>query len=112
MAKTLQALIDERFGTPTGPTGRAPTVTVATTRTVVLPADPNRLAATIINLGANPVFLMPAGEPSTTQGIRLNANGGGVALLWDEEFFLLGREWAAVTDAGTSVVLRLEVISQ
>lgn len=111
MAKTLQQLIDDRFGTPTGPAGRALTVTVATTRTTVLPADQNRLAATLINLGSNPVYITPAGEPSTTLGIRIAPNGGSVAMVWDEDYFLVGREWAAVTDTSTSTVLRLEVMS-
>ena len=111
MAKPLQQLIDERFGTPTGPSGRAATVTVTATETVVLPFDPNRLSFLLVNLGTQAIYVTETGVPSTSNGIRLEANGGFLAMEYQEDAYLVGREWRGASVVGSQTIRRVEVDS-
>lgn len=107
---SLHKLIDQRFGVRTRGVQNRANVQQTTTAGRVMRNDSSRLAATIINLGANPVFITPDGQPSTTRGIRVGPSGGAVTLIWDEDFNLVGLEWFGLTDAGTSDVYVLEVV--
>lgn len=107
---SLHKLIDERFGVRTRGVQNRANVQQTITAGLVLRNDSSRLAATIINLGTNPVFITPDGAPTTTRGIRVGPSGGAITLLWDEDFNLVGLEWFGVTDAGTSDLYVLEVL--
>lgn len=106
---SLHTLIDERFGVRTRGVANPDNVQQSTTVGLVLRNNSVRLAATIVNLGTNPVFIVPDNAPSTTRGIRVAPSGGTVTLLWDEDFNMVGMEWTGVTDVGTSDLFVLEV---
>lgn len=106
---SLHQLIDDRFGVRTRGVPNSDNVQQSTTPGLILRNNSSRLAATIVNLGTNPVFMVPEGAPSTTRGIRIGPSGGSVTLLWDEDFNLVGMEWNGVTDVGTSDLFVLEV---
>lgn len=106
---SLHQLIDQRFGLRTRGVPNPDNVQQSTTVGLILRNNSSRLAATIVNLGTNPVFMVPDTSPSTTRGIRIGPSGGAITLLWDEDFNLVGMEWNGVTDAGTSDLFVLEV---
>lgn len=106
---SLHKLIDQRFGLRTRGVPNPDNVQQSTTVGLILRNNSSRLAATIINLGTNPVFMTPDSAPSTSRGIRIGPNGGAVTLLWDEDFNVTGMEWFGVTDAGTSDLFVLEI---
>ncbi len=107
---SLHELINDRFGIRTRGVVNPNNVQQSTTVGLILRNDSSRLAATITNLGTNPVFMTPDGAPSTTRGVRIGPNGGSVTLLWDEDFNTVGMEWQGVTDAGTSDLFVLEIL--
>lgn len=106
---SLHRLIDQRFGVRTRGVPNPDNVQQSTTVGRVMRNDSSRLAATIVNLGTNPVFITPDNAPATNRGIRLGPSGGFTTLLWDEDFNLVGLEWFGITDAGTSNLFVLEV---
>lgn len=81
-----------------------PGATVTTMVGEVLARNPNRLAVVFVNLGSNPVFIRPEGEAATTSGIRLAANGGGVAFSVVEDFLMPAARWTAIASGGNSTV--------
>lgn len=87
------------------------TATLGTTAAVVLPNNPKRLAALIVNLSLNAVFLKPLGPPSATSGVRLAPSGGTFSLIWSEDFHLVGYEWQGVADAAGSAILTIELVA-
>ena len=107
---SLHNLIDDRFGVRTRAVLNPNNVQQSTAVGLVLRNDSSRLAATIVNLGANPVFITPDSAPATSRGIRISPSGGAVTLIWDEDFNLTGMEWSGVTDAGTSDLFVVEVL--
>ena len=71
-------------------------------RKQILPVDPDRMALTIINLSANTIFVKWDSDVSTTNGIRLGANGGNVSLQIPEDADRLIREWFALASVDNS----------
>lgn len=111
MAKTLTELLRERFGVQVGHRINPLVSTVGTGATALVGNNPNRLALVIINLSANVIYVAPDFQVSTTRGIRLSPNGGQIALVWDEDFNIVGYEWVGISDVGTNAVFVLEVSS-
>ncbi len=106
---SLHQLIDQRLGLRTRGVPNPDNVQQSDTVGLVLRNNSSRLAATIVNLGANPVFITPDNAPSPTRGIRVGPSGGAVTLIWDEDFNMTGLEWNGVTDTGTSDLFVLEI---
>ena len=108
--KTIQALIDQLFGISTE-TRDNPLVTQAeVTVTRVLNANPSRLGFTLVNLGANVVYLWSDAAVSTTRGVRLSGSGGTATAKYDEDFSRVGYSWYAIADGGVSAIALQEVL--
>lgn len=84
-------------------------VVVDTTAGVVLGRDPERVFAFLLNVGANTVHLKSRSNPTTSLGIRLDANGGFVSFDSENDAVLPAVEWngIATTAASTLYVLTL-----
>lgn len=109
--ETLQTLLTRQFGVKTRTRATAPGFQVGTSIVQVLRQNPNRLAAVIINLSANAVYVSPDGITSATHGISLSPSGGALTLLWNEDFDMVGYEWNAIAAVAASDVFVLEVLT-
>lgn len=107
----LQGLIESQFGVKTSYDINPITGSVLVTVTKVLNIDPNRLAFIVMNMGANDVYLSPSNTVAVGNGILLQPGGGGVALVWDEDFNMVGLDWYAIADGGTSNVYVMPIVS-
>ena len=79
-------------------------VTVGTAVSTVIGSNPDRLGLLILNLSANTVYVSIENSVSATNGIRLGANGGSVALNVTDDGMIQTRTWYGLaTGAGSSV---------
>lgn len=108
--KTVQGLLDQRFGIRTETRDDPLVAQVETTLTQVLLPNPSRIGFTLVNLGGNPIFLMSDAGASTTRGIRVNATGGSVQVLFDEDFSRVAYGWFAIASGGASAITIQEVL--
>ena len=111
----LADLLEKLFGVRTRPVENpSGNTAVGVDILQILPGNPNRLGATILNLSANVVYVAPSRNVSATadaeQGVLLDPNGGQMTLIWNEDFDLLSREWFAVATGADSQVYALEEI--
>jgi len=95
----LKELVEKRFGFPTRHIEYS--YSISTTPTKVLNNNPDRLMYVLSNLGANVVYLGFTSEVSSTNGIYIDANGGALTLLAEEDGELVGQE-AWVIGAGST----------
>jgi len=100
-----QSYIEGEFGGPTEELESE--VNATTTATSVVGNDPEALALTLINLGANTAWLLFEDTVSTTRGLLLNANGGYVSLTVRDDQTLPTRRWWAVTSTGVTTILSI-----
>jgi len=77
---------------------------------LILQNNPDRLAWTLINLGANPLYVGLTNLVSAVNGIFLAANGGQVTMKYDEDFQMVGWAWWAISPAGADAIYTLEVL--
>lgn len=105
---SLDRLIEKEFGFPTTATPNPVTTSVAVTKTQILRNNPDRLGFLIINLGANPIYVTPDSEPSTTRGILLAASGGFLTMLGKEDGAVVGFEFWGIASGGASAIFSLE----
>lgn len=84
-------------------------VTCNTTVTNILDRDPERVFTFIVNIGANTVHLRSKADPSTSSGIRLDANGGFISFNAENDATMPAKGWKgiATTAASTLYVLTL-----
>lgn len=107
----LANLLMERFKVRTRAVENPKSVTAAsTTAQEILGNNPNRLAFTIINLGAEVCYVALSTPVAATKGIRLDANGGSFTCIWDEDFQMTGWAWWIISASGTPAVYSLEVV--
>jgi hypothetical protein len=100
-----QSYIEGQYG---GPTDEQDTeMTLGVTPSRIVDNDPDALALTIINLGANTVYVMFDLNPTTTRGIQLNASGGFVSFNVNDDQTLPTRQWYGVTASGTSDIFAI-----
>lgn len=79
-------------------------VTVGTTVSTVIGSNPDRLGLLILNLSNNTVYVSIDNSVSATNGIRLGANGGSVALNVTDDGMIQTRTWYGLAaGAGSSV---------
>ncbi|MBA7582187.1 hypothetical protein ES708_24107 [subsurface metagenome] len=83
---------------------------------IILANNPNRLAFIIMNLSANVVYIdleqtVNAGA-GIEQGMRLDANGGFVSMVWNEDFQMVGWAWWGVSAAAATILTILEVVEE
>lgn len=95
----------KRWGVRTRSTERLLTVAGDPGRTLILPNNPDRLMALIVNYDAVLMRIAPSVDVSATRGIPLDPNGGFTVLLADDDGELVGYEWYAYSAAGNPDVL-------
>jgi len=108
----LADLVASRFGLRTQTHVNRSASSVGTSVAEVLRQDGARLAATLVNLGAAAIYVLPDEEVSSSRGIRLGPSGGSVALTWETDFELVGYAWHAVADAAATALLTIEVVAR
>lgn len=104
----LTDLIEGEYGIKVR--GEARTVSVLTTTTELAQNNDDRVALTVINLGASAVYMNIDTAVSASNGIRLGATGGSVSMNWRDDLVLPGREWHAIDPTGAVTVLVVEII--
>lgn len=82
-------------------------VTVGVAVVEVAGGDPERVTMTLINLGTTDIFVSPEVIVSTTRGIRLGANGGGVTMDAKEDGILQTLQWFGISSVAGQTVFRL-----
>ena len=107
----LHELIESNFGVKTSYDINPITGTALTTITKVLNINPNRLGFTIMNMGANDVYVSPSNAVAVGSGILLQPNGGGMSMLWNEDFNKVGYDWYAIADGANTDIYIEEVVS-
>lgn len=107
----LRDVIDSRFGVRTEAAVNREGDTVGTTQQTILAANPRRLAATIVNLGAAAIYLSPDSTVSASRGVRIAPSGGTFGLVFDEDFDLVAYPWVAIADAAGTPVFVVEVLA-
>lgn len=83
---------------------------VQLTATSLLKPDPNRLAWTIINLGANPLYVAFSPDVSTTKGVYVSATGGVFGLIFSEDFSLVTYPIWAIANVAAGDIYLVEVV--
>jgi hypothetical protein len=79
-------------------------VSVGTSVSTIIGGNADRLGLLILNLSNNTVFVSIDNSVSATNGIRLGANGGSVALNVTDDGMIQTRTWYGLaTGAGSSV---------
>lgn len=81
----LERLEALKWGGPLQRESLSSTVSCLTTPTELMVKNPRRIQAVFVNKGANPTHVDFTQQVSTTQGFFLAANGGTVALLYEED---------------------------
>jgi len=107
----LANLLTERFKVRTRAVENPLAVTsLGATAQKLLENNPNRLGFIVFNLSANVVYLSLTNEVSSTRGVRLNANGGSIGMVWDEDFQMTAWAWWGVASGAASAIYILEVV--
>ena len=109
MPTSLHELIEAQLGVNVQV--RLSTFAAGVTSQRALDNNPNRVALTITNLGANEVYLLPDFGVSATAGIRLNQNGGSVSLQWEYDLDVIAYNWYVITSVGTSIIQMIEAVT-
>lgn len=107
----LRELINLKFEVKTDARINPLVAQVATTLTQLLTPNPNRLAWTLINLGANPLYVAFTPDVSTTKGVYVSATGGVFGLIFDEDFDLVAYPVYAIAVIAAAAIYLVEIIS-
>lgn len=108
----LADLISRQFGIKTRVRENPLTSSIGINAERVVPSNPNRLALTVINLSANTIYLGFDNRVSSINGIYVAPNGGGISLIYDEDFEMVGYEiWGIATGTNSSIKV-IEVIGE
>ena len=113
MGGTLRDLIRGRLGCETTPEYNRDVATVGVAVVRVARQSPNRVLLRITNCHATQlIYTGPFPDVSATKHLaRLAPAGGGLTLVWDEDFDLCGREWYAVADGAATDILVSELLT-
>lgn len=98
---TVIDVIEKLYGVQTYEVDNPLTSSVTSSATKILPNDPGGLQITVINLGANDMFLWTDPSVSSSKGIQIQANGGSYEIDFTRFMTLPSREWWAIAPAGT-----------
>ncbi len=99
LAKRFGGALSERESNPT----------VGTSSVELLGGDPERLSVIVVNLSANIVYVGFRSDTSPTNGIRLNANGGSLSMVVEDDGILTTRQLFAVAGGAASQVYLLSM---
>lgn len=108
---TLRKLLQDQLGVDTHPVINPETDTADVTATLVANNNPNRVGLNIINLSANVIYVMFDNDVSATRGIRLDANGGALNLVWQYDMAMIGWEWWAIAIGAASAITVIETVT-
>lgn len=84
-------------------------VTINTTAGVAIARDPERVFLFMLNVGANTVFLKSRTNPTTSLGIRLDANGGFVSFDAENDATMPAKEWNGIAAVAASTLYVLSL---
>lgn len=84
-------------------------VAVNVTPIELVPSDADRVSLVMANLGANPIWIFPRADVSSTQGIRLGAGGGLIGFNVVQDSLLCVLQWWAVALVGPNSVTTIRV---
>jgi len=90
---------------------RVSAVTLTTTKSKVLSANPNRFEYVVINLGTYDSYFSPMTDVSTTKGMLVGPAGGAFSANVDEDGELPTMELWGIADGGSTTLFVLEVIA-
>lgn len=104
-------LIAKRFGIETYAV-QNPLISTAIdgVATLTLSNNPGRLGWTVVNLGANNVYLALDNTVDTDHGVLLTANGGSASMTMDEDFEATCWEVYCLADGANSDIWVLEIL--
>ncbi len=108
--KSVQILLSERFGVAVRVNSANPITVANIAAQELFRNDPTRLAFMVTNLSANPVFMAPRENVSTTNGFRLAPNGGTLVVLIEEDFTLQTLPWFILSTVDASAIFTIEVV--
>lgn len=110
---TTADLITKLYGVNTTETDNPLAVSsIGTTPVRLLDNDPGGLQITIINSGAQDMYMWTDPTVSTTKGILIQANGGSYEIDFTRFMRMPTREWWAVTaTATTTAAIKRTVIN-
>lgn len=108
----VRDLLQQKLGVPVSSIPRDVNVPLAGPATQIAAQRADRVAMLIVNLGAFNLNAAPQGGalPSSTHGILLQGNGGGVVLWWEQDGELPAYEWLGLPVGGTTSVFVLELV--
>jgi len=103
---TIRDLLRNRLGVPTTPV-HSGFLLLGTGQQTVLKGDPSRVSFIMVNTGAFPAFVLPAGgNPLTgTNGIRIEANGGALVTKWEDDGEMVAYEWFGFSVGGIALLV-------
>jgi hypothetical protein len=100
-------LIEKRFGVHTTTRDNPEIAAVGVAALRVFRNNPRRLAAVIVNLSANAMYLALTPTVAATLGIYLAPNGGSITMSLDSDFELVTREWWVIAAGAASALYSL-----
>lgn len=89
----LHDILESRYGMAIRPEFTPKTFAITATEQKILEDNPDRLAILLINMGTEVCYVHTTREVSSTLGIYLDKNGGGVELPYEIYGYLVGQEW-------------------
>ena len=105
-----RAFTNVQLGGPTTELESNPTV--QNTAGIILQGNPDRVGLVFINTSTVDVFIAFNSGVSSTNGIKIGANGNSVTMTVRDDFTLPTRTIYAITSSGTATVYILEVVRQ
>ncbi len=110
---TTKDIIEKMYGVSTYETTEAMNATIQTTPTQILANDPGALQMTLINLGANDLYLWRDESVSASKGILIASNGGAYEINFTTHLRMPTFSWWAVAPAGVTnvAVLRESILT-
>lgn len=84
--------------------------TVGTSLARLVPNDMERMALTIINTGADDVYLTPGPNAAVGTGILLGANGGFLSLTARDDLVVVGYDFWAIASTASSAAMVIEIL--
>jgi len=111
MAMTLYDVIQTLFPIKTTCKVSTIDVAIASPASLMCKNNPNRLGLIMSNVADFPVYISYNKDVVAQEGLLLNANGGFVALQWNEDFDVTGWGWYGIASGGASKVSIFEILS-
>ena len=107
----LDRLIESELGVKVDPVLDPVVSAIGTSSTGFLKNSPDRLGFLLANLGSYPIFIRPGELATTTNGLRLDANGGSAFFWWREDLQIVGWNWEAIASGGSTAIFTLDLIA-